>query len=155
MSVTVHGRDVRSRCPSPSLTIPPSPSAHDVRHQPRSDVRHRSPVTVPRVTVPPAVPPFPHRATENLRRDPRIAFVIGWDEEQTVQVQGVADEPSGAELARLKEVCFARLPDGRDREHWPDIAYFRARPTWARYSDFRTPEPRIVELAGECLRPRR
>ena len=93
------------------------------------------------------------RKCRNLRRDPRIAFVIGWDEEQTVQVEGVTDEPNGAELARLKEVYFASFPDGRDRERWPDIAYFRARPTWARYSDFRTAEPRIVELQGERLRP--
>jgi len=31
------------------------------------------------------------------QRDPRVAFVIGWDEE-TVQFQGLADEPTGAEL---------------------------------------------------------
>src|SRR5262245_11621999 len=44
------------------------------------------------------------RKGANLRRDQRAALVVGWDEEQTVQVEGVADEPRGAELARLKEL---------------------------------------------------
>jgi general stress protein 26 len=77
------------------------------------------------------------RKVTNLRREPRIALVIGWDEEQTVQLEGIADEPAGAELARLKEVYFAAWPDGRGRERWRGITYVRVRPTWARYSDFR------------------
>jgi general stress protein 26 len=77
------------------------------------------------------------RKAQNLRRDPRIAFVVGWDEEQTVQLEGVADEPTGAELARIKRTYFDAFPDGPEREQWPDITYFRARLSWARYSDFR------------------
>jgi hypothetical protein len=65
------------------------------------------------------------RKMTNVPRDARIALVIGWDEEQTVQIEGVADEPTGAELGRLKLVYFAAYPDGPERE------------TWARYSDFR------------------
>lgn len=77
------------------------------------------------------------RKGKNLRRDPRIALVVGWDDEQTVQLQGTTDEPTGAELARLKAVYFARFPDGLERERWADITYFRVRPSWVRYSDFR------------------
>ncbi len=77
------------------------------------------------------------RKAENLRRDPRIALVVGWDDAQTVQLEGVADEPQGDELARLKRAYFDRFPDGPERESWPRITYFRVRVTWARYSDFR------------------
>jgi len=77
------------------------------------------------------------RKAQNLRRDPRIALVVGWDEEQTVQVEGVADEPTGNELQRLKQVYFAAFPDGPARESWDDITYVRVRLRWARYSDFR------------------
>ncbi|MEO7096409.1 MAG: pyridoxamine 5'-phosphate oxidase family protein, partial [Polyangiales bacterium] len=42
----------------------------------------------------------------NLRRDPRIALVVGWDEEQTAQLEGIADEPTGDELTRLRAVYF-------------------------------------------------
>lgn len=85
------------------------------------------------------------RKAENLRRDPRIAFVVGWDDEQTVQLEGVADEPTGAELARLKRVYFERFPEGPEREGWADITYFRVRVRWARYSDFR-PGGGVVEI---------
>jgi pyridoxine/pyridoxamine 5'-phosphate oxidase len=86
------------------------------------------------------------RKCANLRRDPRIAFVIGWDDERTVQYEGVADEPRGPELDRCKQLYFARFPDGPARERWPGITYFRVRPTWIRFSDFSGPEPRIVEI---------
>lgn len=77
------------------------------------------------------------RKMTNLRRDPRIALVVGWDEEQTVQLEGVADEPTGEELARLKAVYLAKFADGVERAAWPDLTYVRVRPSWARYSDFR------------------
>lgn len=78
------------------------------------------------------------RKAENLRRDPRVALVVGWDDEQTVQLEGLADEPVGDELVRMKRVYFAAFPDGPERERWPNITYVRVRLTWARYSDFRT-----------------
>lgn len=86
------------------------------------------------------------RKALNLRREPRIALVVGWDEEQTVQLEGVADEPTGAALARLKRVYFDAFPDGPERERWPDIAYVRVRLVWARYSDFR-PGGAVVEVS--------
>jgi hypothetical protein len=90
------------------------------------------------------------RKVTNLRRNGHVALVVGWDEEQTVQVEGVADEPAGAELERLKAVYFAAWPDGVGRQTWKDITYVRVRPTWARYSDFR-PGGRIVEFGPSEL----
>ncbi len=87
------------------------------------------------------------RKISNLRRNPKIAFVIGgWNDgdERTVQYEGVADEPGGLELERLKAVYFGRFPDGRQRESWPGLVYVRARPTWIRYSDFNRTPPEIV-----------
>jgi hypothetical protein len=49
---------------------------------------------------------------QNLRRNARIAIVIGGldaGDERTVQYEGVADEPTGADLERLKECCFSRF----------------------------------------------
>ena len=96
------------------------------------------------------------RKVANLRADPRVAFVIGGlapGDERTVQYEGIADEPAGAELDRLKELYFARFPDGRARESWPGLTYVRARPTWIRYSDFNRAPPLIVELTpGRALK---
>ena len=91
----------------------------------------------------------PSRKAQNLRADPRIALVIGGldgYEEQTVQLEGVADEPTGAELARLRAVYFAAHPDGVERASWPGLTYFRVRPTWLRYSDYDADPPQVVEL---------
>jgi general stress protein 26 len=88
------------------------------------------------------------RKVENLRRNPRIALVIGGTAAggRTVQYEGLADEPTGAELERLRELYFESFPDGHERQSWPGITYIRARPTWIRYSDFTPDSPAIVEF---------
>ena len=54
----------------------------------------------------------------------------------------------------MKALYFARFPDGRDREAAGGVAYFRVRPTWARYSDFRGAEPVVVTFASRGERRR-
>jgi hypothetical protein len=78
------------------------------------------------------------RKYPNLKADPRIAVVTGWEGEQTVQYEGIAIEPEGRDLLHAKQTYFARWPDGVERQKWPAIAYFVVRPTWIRYSDFDT-----------------
>src|SRR5690348_3952478 len=46
------------------------------------------------------------RKMQNLRRDPRISLVMGWDDEATLQIDGLADEPAGEDRERLKAVYF-------------------------------------------------
>jgi nitroimidazol reductase NimA-like FMN-containing flavoprotein (pyridoxamine 5'-phosphate oxidase superfamily) len=84
------------------------------------------------------------RKAQNLRERPNISFTM-WSGERTVQLDGVADEPQGAELARLKTVYFSVYPDGREREAWPGMTWFRVKPTWIRYTDFEA-GPLVVEL---------
>lgn len=84
------------------------------------------------------------RKHANLLRDPRIALVIGWDQARTVQYEGRADRPEGEALDRAKANYFARFSDGRDRERWPEIAYWIIRPTWIRYSDFTVQPAKIL-----------
>jgi general stress protein 26 len=85
------------------------------------------------------------RKYQNLILNPRIAFVIGWENEITMQYEGQAEELRGAELPSYKEIYFRKWPDGREREKWPDICYFRVTPTWIRYSDFNKPTYEIAE----------
>ena len=93
------------------------------------------------------------RKFRNLCADQRIALVIGWDEEVTVQIEGVADFPKGDELERVCECYFAAHPDGRERLAWPGIAHVRVRPVWVRYSEFGSPTGRIVEFTADELVP--
>src|SRR5262245_12152724 len=37
----------------------------------------------------------------NLRRNARTAVAIGWDDNQTIQIEGLADEPAGQDLQRI------------------------------------------------------
>jgi pyridoxine/pyridoxamine 5'-phosphate oxidase len=92
------------------------------------------------------------RKARNLRRNPRIALVVGgWapGEEQTVQYEGVADEPGGAELERIRELYFGVYPDGRERLAWPGLIHLRVRPSWLRYSDFASEQ--ILEFTAADL----
>lgn len=94
------------------------------------------------------------RKVANLRRDPRIAFVIGGytiGDERTVQYEGVVDVPTGAELQQLKRDYFAIQPDGLRRSKLPGIMYFRACPRWIRYSNFNVNPAQIVVFEGATL----
>ena len=90
------------------------------------------------------------RKARNLRASPRAAFVLGgWvaGDERTVQFEGVADEPVGAALERIKRAYYATWLDGPARASWPDITYFRVRPTWIRFSDYNRNPPEIIEVS--------
>jgi hypothetical protein len=77
------------------------------------------------------------RKSVNLRRNPRIALVVGgWDGPQTLQYEGVADELEGPELAALKRLYFECCPSASGRTGWPGLTYFRVRPKWLRFSTY-------------------
>ena len=89
------------------------------------------------------------RKLANLRTNPRIALVIGgWSDgdPRTLQYDGVADFPSGAELERLRAAYFAAFPDGPTRLAWPGITYVRVTPTWLRLSDYTVTPPSFLEI---------
>lgn len=92
------------------------------------------------------------RKAANLREHPRIALVMGWDDGQTAQVEGLADEPAGDELRQLQDVYLHRFPDGHERAALFGITYFRVSPLWIRYSDFRTKPPTVVVFDAAELR---
>jgi general stress protein 26 len=85
------------------------------------------------------------RKYPNLKKNPRVAWVVGCTTEITVQYEGVAEELAGEELAKYKKTYFAAFPDGPVRESWPGITYFVVRPTWVRYCDYNPDSRRIVE----------
>jgi hypothetical protein len=88
------------------------------------------------------------RKAQNLRADPRIALV-GWEGEQTLQVEGLADEPAGDERTRILALYLGAFPDGRERVAWPGITWVRVRPTWLRWSDYEGRPPEIFTWARE------
>ena len=94
------------------------------------------------------------RKALNIRANARVAFVIGGlkkNDERTVQFEGIADEPTGPELERLKTIYYEVFPDGPDRLNWPGLIYVRVQPTWIRYRDYTRDPAAIVELGTKDL----
>ncbi len=85
------------------------------------------------------------RKYPNLKKNPRVAFVIGCSSEVTVQYEGIAEELAGESLAKYKKIYFAKFTDGPEREAWPGITYFVVRPKWVRYCDYNPKNRRIEE----------
>lgn len=87
------------------------------------------------------------RKYPNLIHCPACSVVVGWGGEQTVQLEGIAIEPKGADLKRYQDAYFGVWPDGIARMSWPGITYFVVRPQWLRFSDFDQRPPRIEEMS--------
>ncbi|HEY1481296.1 MAG TPA: pyridoxamine 5'-phosphate oxidase family protein [Candidatus Acidoferrum sp.] len=86
------------------------------------------------------------RKYPNLKRNPRMAWVIGCTTEVSVQFEGLAEELEGEDLARYKKTYFAKFLDGPARESWPGITYFVVRPKWVRFCDYNPATRRIEEM---------
>lgn len=61
------------------------------------------------------------RKYPNLKRNPRVAWVVGCTTEVTVQYEGIAEELEDEQCVRYKRPYFAKFPDGPARESWPGI----------------------------------
>ena len=75
------------------------------------------------------------RKVANIRRDPRVAVVLGGPDGTTVQLQGTADEPAGDDLTRCAEAYRAAHPDSSIGS--PGIVVVRVTPDWTRFGDYR------------------
>ncbi|HTR28014.1 MAG TPA: pyridoxamine 5'-phosphate oxidase family protein [Puia sp.] len=86
------------------------------------------------------------RKYSNLCANPRVALVIGWSHETSVQYEGRAIELLSGEGAEYKETYYSVFPDGRQRAaEWAGLTHFVIRPSWIRYSNFNAP-PVIEEM---------
>ena len=85
------------------------------------------------------------RKYPNIKKHPRVAFVIGCSSEISVQYEGVAEELSGEALAKYKKRYFEKFTDGPARENWPGMTYFVVRPAWIRFCDYNPASRRIEE----------
>ena len=86
------------------------------------------------------------RKAVNLARNPAAALVIGWDDNISLQIEGIARRPAGEDLASAKAAYFRQWADGRARENWPNIAYVVVQPRWIRYSNYAAGPPVVEEF---------
>jgi general stress protein 26 len=89
------------------------------------------------------------RKCVNLRAFPRVAVVIGWEDEVTVQGEGVADVLAGSERDRCLAAYVEQDPGGVTRAEDPDIVLVRVELDWVRRCDYRPESFGIDEGALE------
>jgi nitroimidazol reductase NimA-like FMN-containing flavoprotein (pyridoxamine 5'-phosphate oxidase superfamily) len=87
------------------------------------------------------------RKFKNLQKAQEVSLVIGWEDERTVQYEGIATLLSeGEELERLKRSYFDKSPGAKKWENKKDSVYFKVEPKWVRYTDLNFEPWQITEL---------
>ena len=88
------------------------------------------------------------RKYENLQKNQKVALVIGgWDEDITVQYEGVAAELEDADLEECRKIHLTKNPESEEYAYDEKQRYFKITPTWIRYSDLTKDPPEIFEIS--------
>jgi len=83
---------------------------------------------------------------KNLQADPHVAFVIGGETNETVQIEGTARELKPEELVLVSENYWQKNPHAEVHHKNTGERYFIITPTWIRYTDLRVEPWDITEL---------
>jgi hypothetical protein len=86
------------------------------------------------------------RKVANLRRDGRVAVVIGGPDGTTLQGEGTADFPAGTDLDRCTAAYVAAFPEFVGSFDAGGVVVLRVKLAWARHGDFRESSPEFHEL---------
>lgn len=84
-----------------------------------------------------SIPRSARASSAICERFPRVAVVIGWDDEVTLQCEGNADVVVGEWRDRCLRANVQQYPEGRQRAQDPQIVLVRIRPDRGRLSDYR------------------
>ena|SRR3989338_4087033 len=86
--------------------------------------------------------PNNYRKYINLKYNPHVAIVFGFDLEEftTVQYEGIAEEVYGKEIDKCRKIHVAKNPKSIDYAYLPQNKYFIVSPIWIRYWNFNTNE---------------
>ena len=82
----------------------------------------------------------------HIARDPRVAFLTGWQGEVTVQYEAVARQISSTELGPYHEIYFRKFTHAPSCLKWEGITHYVVTPMSIRYSDYDQTPPEIVEF---------
>ena len=88
-----------------------------------------------------------YRKYHNLKQNPAVSFVIGWNNEKTLQYEGTARELSGNEATTYQEIYFAKNPKARKFAENAIVRYFLVTPAWIRYADLLVNPWQVEEIS--------
>lgn len=86
------------------------------------------------------------RKYQNIMNDPHVAFVVGWDNGETIQYEGTARELSPKEHGLVDEYYSKKSQESAKHRKNPDNRYFLVTPSWIRYTDLKHKPWDIHEL---------
>lgn len=87
------------------------------------------------------------RKYKNLQKNKNVSVVIGWDDNITVQYEGLAEELQGEKAKKYKEAYWKKNPQAKRWEKREGITYVKVTPKWIRYSDLNYHPWRIFEFS--------
>ncbi len=85
------------------------------------------------------------RKYKNIKSNPRVAIVVGWDDNITIQFEGIATELREVEREEYLQIHLVKIPS---EIHFikKGATLFKVIPKWVRFSDFRKEPSEIFEL---------
>ena len=86
-----------------------------------------------------------YRKYKNLLKNSKIAFVVGGEENITLQYEGVAEELSRAAFKKYYKRHIQKNPVEKKFAAMPEARFFRVKPIWLRFSDFTAQPSKIFE----------
>lgn len=86
------------------------------------------------------------RKYKNLQQNKYVSFVIGWDEDITIQYEGEAEQIKPNELEKYQKEFFSKNPDAEKWKSVPEIVFFKVTPKWIRYSNLNKHPWEIFEV---------
>ncbi len=86
------------------------------------------------------------RKCQNLGQNKNVSVVIGWDEDITVQYEGVAQEIVKDDIEKYTKPYFEKNPEAAKWKNQPGICFFKVTPKWIRYSDLNKNPWEVIEI---------
>ena len=88
------------------------------------------------------------RKNINIQNNPKVSFVIGWDNtnKTTIQVEGNAILLESEERIKVQEEHCRRNSESKKYINDPRQQYFKVVPYWIRYSNFSTNPQEVWEV---------
>ncbi len=87
-----------------------------------------------------------YRKYLSLKKNPKVAFCFGGDQNITVQYEGVAKELGKLDFLPYLKYHLEKNPVEAKFAEMPEARFFKVSPTWIRYADYGAKPNNIFEI---------
>lgn len=85
------------------------------------------------------------RKARNIKLNPNVSLVIGFEGKVTVQIEGKAQEISREELGERLTLHFEKVPGSKKFLNDELQVYYLIKPNWLRFTNFNETQP-VIEI---------